>query len=181
MLLNAAQSQFLVVDVQDRLLPAITEGDRVLRQIGILLHAAALLGVPVTVTEQYPRGLGPTVPAVAELLPPDAVVLPKLAFSAASDAAVAARLASLQRRQIVMAGVEAHVCVLQSAIGFKQLGYEVFVVGDASSSRAPASASAAHARLLHAGIPWITTEMAVFEWLGVAGTDDFRVLSALIK
>jgi nicotinamidase-related amidase len=181
MLLQAPRSQLLVVDIQARLMPAVADADRVVRNTLILLQAAARLGLPVTVTEQYPKGLGATVPAVAEALPADAVVLPKIHFSAAADPAIATRVASLGRPQVVIAGAEAHVCVLQTAIGLKERGLDMFVVGDASSSRVQASASAAHARLLHAGIPWITTEMAVFEWLGQAGTDDFRALSALIK
>jgi nicotinamidase-related amidase len=181
MLLQAARSQLLVVDIQARLMPAIAEGDRVVRNTLILLQAAARLGLPVTVTEQYPKGLGATVPAIAEALPAEALVLAKIDFSAARDPTIAARVTSLSRPQVVIAGAEAHVCVLQTAIGFKERGLDVFVVGDAASSRVQASASAAHARLLHAGIPWITTEMAVFEWLGRAGTDDFRALSALIK
>jgi nicotinamidase-related amidase len=180
-LLEAPRSLLLVVDVQERLMPAIAERERVAAQAGVLVAAADRLGVPILLTEQYPKGLGPTVPAIAEALPADAVVLPKISFSAAADPAIATRIASLGRPQVVIAGAEAHVCVLQTAIGFKERGLDVFVVGDAASSRVPASASAAHARLLHAGIPWITTEMALFEWLGRAGTDDFRALSALIK
>jgi nicotinamidase-related amidase len=153
MLLQAPRSQLLVVDIQARLMPAVADADRVVRNTLILLQAAARLGLPVTVTEQYPKGLGATVPAVAEALPADAVVLPKIHFSAAADPAIATRVASLGRPQVVIAGAEAHVCVLQTAIGLKERGLDVFVVGDACSSRAPASASAAHARLLHAGIP----------------------------
>jgi nicotinamidase-related amidase len=184
MLLNADRSQLLVVDTQARLMPAIAEAERVLRHAEILLTSAERLRVPVTVTEQYPRGLGPTVPAILERLPAEAAVLPKTAFSAAAEPAIAERMASLRaagRDQIVICGVEAHVCVLQTALGLKQEGLQVFVVGDAVSSRSGASVSAARARLGHAGCQWVTSEMVVFEWLGRAATEDFRALSALIK
>lgn len=184
MLLQAARSHLVLVDVQARLMPAIAEAERVLRNARILLACAERLNVPVTATEQYPKGLGPTVDGIASALPPGAETLPKLTFSAASDEAIMARIAALRgegRDQMVLCGAEAHVCVLQTALGLQALGYRIFVVGDAVSSRAPASASAAHARLLHAGCDWITTEMAVFEWLERAGTDEFRALSALIK
>jgi len=184
MLLNAARSHLMVVDMQARLMPAILDGDRIVPQAQTLLAAAERLHVPVTVTEQYPKGLGPTVPAILEALPPAAPVLPKTAFSAARDAATMERVEGLRaegRDQVVLCGVESHVCVLQTALGLKNAGLRVYVVGDAVSSRASHSVSAACARLLHAGCHWVTTEMVVFEWLEKAGTDDFRALSALIK
>jgi nicotinamidase-related amidase len=184
MLLEAGRSHLIVVDMQARLMPAIAEADQVVRNATILLQSAKRLGIPVTIAEQYPKGLGPTVEAVVAALPPHAVILPKITFSAAADEAFAARVAMLRgegRDQAVICGAEAHVCVLQTALGLKALGYRVFVVGDATSSRSPRSASAAHARLLHAGCDWVTTEMVVFEWLERAGTDDFRALLALVK
>lgn len=184
MLLKAGRSQLLVVDLQERLVPAIDRVDRILRNVELLIRAAERLGVPATVTEQYPKGLGPTVPPVRDILPADAAILPKTAFSAAADPGAAervARLAGSGRDQLVVCGVEAHVCVLQSAIGFKQAGAEVFVVGDAVSSRSPHSVPAACARLLHAGCHWVTAEMVVFEWMERAGTEAFRALSPLLK
>lgn len=184
MLLSAQRSQLVVVDVQARLMPAISGANQVLANAGILLKGAGTLGVPVTVTEQYPKGLGATVEAVTEALPPEAVVLPKITFSAAGDAAIAERIAALRgegRDQLVVCGAEAHVCVLQTALAFRNAGFNVFVVADAVSSRSPHSVSAACARLLHAGCHWVTTEMVVFEWMERAGTDDFRALSPLIK
>lgn len=184
MLMNAARSHLLVVDIQARLMPAIHESEQVVRHATIVLQAAARLCVPVTVTEQYPKGLGPTVTSVSEALPADAAVLPKTTFSAADDPATMERVAAVRgsgRDQLVICGAEAHVCVLQSALGFRNAGFEVFVVADAVSSRAPSSVEAACARLLHAGCHWVTTEMVVFEWLGEAATDDFRALSPLLR
>ena len=121
-------------------MPAIHVGESVLRNTKILLAAAARLGVPVTVTEQYPKGLGSTVRPVQEALSPEAVVLAKTSFSAARDAGIAARVTNLRsagRDQLVVCGTEAHICVLQSALEFRRMGVEVFVVADAVSSRSP--------------------------------------------
>lgn len=165
-------------------MPAINEADRVLRQAGILLQASQRLGIPITVTEQYPKGLGSTVAAVTDHVPNDAATLPKMTFSAMGDAETRTRFESLRasgRPQAVLCGTEAHVCVLQTALDLKTAGFDVFVVGDAVSSRSAHSVSAACARLLHAGCHWVTTEMVVFEWMERAGTDAFRALSRLIK
>jgi nicotinamidase-related amidase len=184
MLLNAARSHLMVIDMQARLMPAILDGEQVIQQVSVLLEAAGRLGVPVTVTEQYPKGLGPTLPTVMDAFPRDAVILPKTSFSAAGDPATVERVTTLRaegRDQIVLCGVEAHVCVLQTALGLKNNGMKVFVAADAVSSRAASSVDAACARLLHAGCHWVTVEMVVFEWLERAATDDFRTLSPLLK
>ncbi|MXQ14496.1 hydrolase [Microvirga makkahensis] len=184
MLLNANRSHLLVVDVQARLMPAIHESDSTLKNINTLLRAALRLGVPVTVSEQYPKGLGPTVASVAEALPAATPVFVKTSFSAAADPATAEHMVRLRgegRDQLVICGAEAHICVLQSALGFKATGLETFVVADAVSSRSPHSVSAACARLLHAGCHWVTTEMVAFEWMERAATEDFRALSPLFK
>ena len=122
MLLDAERSHLVVVDLQERLMPAIHDGETSFAH-QILLAAAARLGIPVTVTEQYPKGLGNTVQPVQEALPPDAMILPKTTFSAARDAAIAERVDSPAQRgrdQLVICGTEAHVCVLQSALGFRR-------------------------------------------------------------
>lgn len=184
MLLDAARSQLLVVDLQVRLLPAILDGARIIERTKVLLQAARRLGVPVVVTEQYPKGLGSTVPAIADVLPIDSIIMPKTSFSAAGDPAIAAHVSALRgqgRDQLLICGAEAHVCVLQSALGFQEGGLNVFTIGDAISSRAAHNLEAAQARLLHSGCQWVTTEMVVFEWLEQAGTDDFRALSPLLR
>lgn len=184
MILSAKHSSLVVVDLQARLMPAIHDGAAVVANTKILLRAAARLGVPMTVTEQYPKGLGPTVPDVIESLPNDAVILPKVTFSAMRDPATAERMSLLRgegRNQVVLCGAESHICVLQTALDLRSAGLDVFVVADAVSSRSPHSVSAACARLLHAGCHWVTTEMTVFEWMERAATDDFRALSPLFK
>ena len=184
MLLSASRSHLVVVDLQERLLPAIHEHERVTRNARILLAAAARLGVPVTVTEQYPAGLGRTVAPLREALPGEARVVEKIHFSGAAEPAVAQVIAARReagRDQLVVCGTEAHVCVLQTALGLRAGPGAVYVVTDAISSRSPHSVEAARARMGQAGCALVTTEMVVFEWLERAGTDTFRALSALIK
>ncbi|MGB8274583.1 MAG: hydrolase [Alphaproteobacteria bacterium] len=180
MLMERQQSCLLVVDVQERLLPSIRNKQQVVSNCRILLTAAARLGVPVLASEQYPKGLGPTVPELRPLLP-EGAVLEKVEFSCAANRPYLERLKGLGRRQAVITGIEAHICVLQTALGLKAEGYDGFVVADAMGSRTPASHEAALARLRLAGIPAVTTEMVLFEWLGCAGTAEFKELSALIR
>lgn len=180
MLIECRKSCLLVVDVQEKLAPAMADAASVIRNAGILMRAAARLGVPLLVSEQYPQGLGPTVPELRALAP-ESARLAKVSFSCAGDPVLQQRVKAAQRSVIVIAGLEAHVCVLQSALGFRQAGYETVVVADAISSRAPASREAALQRLRENGVEVATTEMVVFEWLGQAGTPEFKELSKLIK
>ena len=181
MLLSSADACLLVVDIQDKLLPAVrATATPSSATPGVLLKAAAALGVPVLASEQYPRGIGHMVAAVAELLP-DGAVVEKLHFSCLADPGFARRFSALGRRQAVVCGLEAHVCVLQTAEQILSAGHEVFVVADAVSSRAEASHALALRRLEADGARIVTTEMVVFEWLGQAGTPVFRELSQLIK
>lgn len=180
MLMKANAGSLVIVDVQERLLPAMAEPERVLRNCGRLMRAAARLGLPMLVSEQYPRGIGATVGALRELAPAEAV-LEKLHFSCGEDPGFTARLAALQRRQVVVAGIEAHVCVLQSCLRFKEQGYDVFVVADACSSRDSRNADLAFQRLRTGGVTVASTEMVLFEWLHCAGTPEFKDLMTLIK
>ena len=180
MLVDRARSQLLIVDVQERLLPAMAEAEQVLRACSLLMTAAARLDVPITVSEQYPKGLGPTVPALANLVAENRV-LAKVDFSCAADPAIRDRLDTEGRDQLVVAGIEAHVCVLMTAMELIDAGREVFVVADAVSSRRQSSADLALDRLRAAGVSVVTTEMVLFEWLRRAGTEEFKEISRLIK
>ncbi len=180
MLIRAAESLVLLVDVQERLAPAIDDGPRVIERASILLRAAGRLGVPIVVTEQYPKGLGPTVSQLAALLG-KAPVLAKTAFSAAAEPAIAAAVARAGRRRILVCGMETHICVLQSALGFLSRGYEVLAVADAVGSRRPESRQLGLERMRAAGVVIVDVEMVLFEWLERAGTDLFREISRLIK
>lgn len=180
MLIEAGRSLLLLVDVQENLGPVMAEPRTVYRNCSLLLRAAARLGVPVIASEQYPKGLGPTMGELKALLP-DGAVMEKIHFSCAAEPTIAERLRGLGRDQIVVAGIEAHVCVLQTALGLKAAGYEVFVAGDACSSRQAANHQAALARMAAAGVGVAVSESVVFEWLHRAGTPEFKDLIALIK
>lgn len=180
MLIDAARSCLLIVDVQDSLAPVMFDPRRVYRGCGLLMRAAARLELPVVISEQYPKGLGRTAGELLALAPEEAV-MEKLHFSCAHDPAIRARIDGLGRPRIVIAGIESHICVLQSALGFKAAGYEPVVVADACASRTEANFNAAMARLADNGIEIATVEMVIFEWLHRAGTSEFKELSALVK
>ena len=183
MLIDAGKCSLLLIDMQERLLPAISGGDGVVDRCGILLKAAKTLAVPVTVSEQYPKGLGPTVAAIRNGIG-NAPVFEKLSFSCWRDGALKAHLTKHHeqgRPLVIAAGVEAHVCVLQSCIDLAQAGFGVFAVADAMSSRTPSSATLAQDRMRQAGVAIVNTEMVVFELLAGAGTAEFRELSRLIR
>ncbi len=188
MLLEARRSALVVVDLQEKLLPAIADGEAVTRRAGILLEAARTLDVPVLVTEQYPRGLGPTIGPIAAKVPNDAQIISKLSFSAGRNAdfvEAVARFGAQGRDQLVVCGTETHVCVLQTIAHLKQRETRhqsaVFLVIDASGSRSETDRQAAVARIAAFGVPCVTTEMVLFEWLEAAGSAEFKQLAKLIK
>ncbi len=183
MLLAADRSQVLVVDVQERLVPAMHAHEALVANVSILLRAALVLGVPVVASEQYPRGLGRTLPEIAVLL--SAVgggpePFEKVHFSCAAEPGFADRLAT-GRDQIVIAGIETHVCVLQTALALREAGHNCFVVADACSSRTVTNVERALARLRDAGVTVVSTEMVLFEWLHRAATPAFKALSPLVR
>jgi nicotinamidase-related amidase len=180
MLLACELSCLLIVDVQEKLTPVMTDPRRVIHQGALLIRAAARLGVPVLATEQYPKGLGPTMIDLRQLLPAQDI-LAKTHFSATADPAVLARLHLIGRQQIVLMGIEAHICVLQTALDLKSKGFKPFVVADACASRRLESEVMAWARLRQEGVPLLSLEMVIFEWLQASTNEAFRELSALIR
>lgn len=181
MILRAEDSLLVVVDVQERLLPAIHESARVVRNVDTLLKAAGLLGVPVILTEQYPKGLGRTVESVRAALPDGTSTVEKITFACTGEPAFNALVEGSVRKQIVVCGTEAHVCVLQTVLGLRQAGQAVYLAADAVSSRTADNHAAAVARMSAAGVPIVTTEMILFEWMERAGTPLFKAISALVR
>lgn len=182
MLIRAGDSCLVVIDMQERLVPAMQAPARTIRNARVLVTAAAELGVPVLMTEQYPKGLGHTVPELARAgEAANAAILPKMHFSCMEDAGFAKAFRATGRKQAVVAGMEAHICVVQTAASLMSEGVEVFVVTDATSSRTLESEKACLDRLQALGAGIVTTEMVVFEWLGQAGTPAFKTLLPLIK
>ncbi len=182
MLIHADTSCLIVIDMQERLVPAMQAPARTIHNARTLITAATELAVPVLLTEQYPQGLGATVPELAgAAAAAHAAILPKMHFSCMEDQDFAAAFEATGRRQAVIAGMEAHICVLQTAVSLMDQGFEVFVVTDATSSRPLESEKACLDRLQACGAGIVTTEMVVFEWLGRAGTPAFKALLPLIK
>ncbi len=185
-LLSVGRSQLLIVDVQEKLLPVIAESDRVLETIGFLQQAAHTLHVPIFLSEQYPKGLGATVSLISnhESKPS---AFEKLRFSAA-DGFQTARRQSLPnaderrlRDQVVVVGIEAHICVLQTALDLIARGVRVFVVADAVGSRNPNDCDVALKRIRDSGGVVCTAQSVAFEWCEVAGSDEFRQISRLVR
>lgn len=177
MLLDAALSSLVLVDLQARLMPVIEDGPAVAGRCAVLARAARLLDVPVVATEQYPKGLGGTIDQVAPLV--DRTVA-KLSFDASAEPGLTDALDPV-RRTLVVAGCEAHVCVLQTALGLRSGGFAVVVVADAVGSRRAADRAAALARLERSGVGIVTSEMVLFEWLRRSDHPRFKDVHALIR
>jgi nicotinamidase-related amidase len=182
--LEPASSLLLVVDVQERLAPAMPPPalERLVANGRLLLEAARLLQVPVVATEQYPRGLGPTIAALAEPLGAVGVQpIEKLAFGAADEPRVTQAIARSSPRSVVVIGMETHVCVFQTVRELVRRGYSTFVVADAVTSRRDENRTLGLSLCERAGGIVLPAESVVFDWLGVAGTDAFRALSKLMR
>lgn len=180
MLIRAKDSVLVVIDVQERLVPAMQAPARTLHNTKLLLAAAKINHVPVILTEQYPKGLGHTVPEIKQAAG-DSIIIPKMHFSCMEDSNFAETFRSMGAKQAILVGMEAHICVVQTAASLVEEGYEVFVVSDATASRTIESENACLERLSASGVSIVTTEMVVFEWLGQAGTKAFKELLPHIK
>ena len=180
MLLESQRSILLVVDVQERLAPAIAGSEKLVDRISTLLKAAGELDVPVLATEQYSKGLGPTVAPLAGLLPLGSVV-EKIHFNAALEPGFVERVRELGRPQIVVTGTEAHVCVLQTTLGLKAAGFDCFLVADAVGSRDPDNRHFGMERMRANGVEIVTSEMVMFEWLRRGATPAFKRVLPLIR
>lgn len=180
--LSAEESLLVVIDVQERLCKAMDE--QVLGQLtantAILLEAAHELQVPVAITEQYVKGLGTTVDALAEKAG-TAPRYEKMAFSCCGCSEFVEQLRNSGRRQIVITGMETHVCVLQTVLELLDAGYQVQVVRDAVMSRSKRNWNTALEEMRQAGAVITCTEAVLFKWLRVAGTEPFKKLSKLVK
>jgi nicotinamidase-related amidase len=175
--LSVQDSALLVIDVQEKLLPAIAGTPRLLLNLAFLLDAARAVGVPILATEQYPKGLGPSHRAIAERLPAERPA--KVVFSCGGVPEVIAGLSG--RPTVLLAGIEAHVCVLQTALDLLGRGLRVFVAADAVASRDEYDREIALLRLEHAGAVLTTVEAAAFEWLGTAAAPAFKAISLLVQ
>jgi len=182
-LLGSDHSVLVLVDMQTRLLAAMpgTQAEEMLSNCRKLLQAATMLAVPVLVTEQYPKGLGSTEPEIVRNLPPGIEIFEKTGFSCCAAQGFNTALARTERRQVIVLGQEAHVCVLQTALELLQESYQVYVVEDAVCSRQPEHKLSALRRLRQQGGTVINHESVLFEWLRDAKHPNFKVISSLIR
>lgn len=170
----------MLIDFQERLFPNVYEHSSVLMRVDLLLTAAKLLEIPLLVTEQYPKGLGGSIDGIRNALP-DMQPLTKMDFSCVAAPGFKEKLSSLQRDQIVLTGIETHICVAQTALDLAAQGENVFIAADATSSRRPLDAQLALRRMERSGLTITTAEAVVFEWLRRAGTDEFKALQPKLK
>lgn len=180
MLINANTSCLLVVDIQAKLNPVMFDPVRAPQGAAKLLLGADILGVPALVTEQYSKGVGPTVDDLQDFMPPGSP-LEKNSFSCLADEAFKARFEALGKKQAVICGIEAHICVLQTSLDLLSSGIEVFVVEDATASRTVENHSAGIERIRHAGGQVVSVEMVLFEWLRHSNAPAFKEISRMIK
>lgn len=176
--MSARDTGLLVIDVQAKLMPLIPDTGPLVRNIAFLIDGARLLDMPVQATEQYPKGLGSTIPELIERLPERPS---KVEFSCCAVPAVAEGFRRAGRPKVVLAGIETHVCVMQTALDLLSQDFQVYVPADAVASRSAVDHDRALTRLERAGVVITTTEAALFEWVGGAGHPQFKAVSRLVQ
>lgn len=174
------RSAVLVLDMQEKLLPQIDQSEKVIAQVGRLIDGANALAVPVLVTEQYRKGLGDTVEPLKNKLATAVCNEEKMLFSALI-APVLARLRELEVTQVVVCGIETHICVLQTCMDLIEKGFETAVVVDAVSSRRPVDKEVGLMRMQQIGIVPVTVESLLLEWVKEAGTEAFKAILPVIR
>ncbi len=181
--LSAENSLLILVDIQAKLSAVMPEAEAelMMENTGSLLEAAVILNIPVLLTEQYPKGLGATDAGIASKLPAATKAFEKTGFSCCAAEDFCAALESSGRNQVILAGLEAHVCVLQTALELLHNGYQVYVVEDAVCSRKAEHKFYALQRLQQQGITITNHESVLFEWLRDARHPDFRSISGLLR
>ena len=180
MRINREDCTGLVVDIQEKLFPHMNGKDTLLGKCSILLEGLKVLGVPLMVTEQYPKGLGSTIGPLKDILDQQEP-FEKMAFSCCDEPAFRLALERSGHSQIIICGIEAHVCVLQTTVDLLELGYHPVVVADCIDSRNPGDKAIALERMRREGALITSCESILFELARMAGTDEFRKISSLVK
>jgi len=182
-LCSAQHSQLLIIDIQERLASAMRADilEMIIKHNKIMIAAANELDIPVIHSEQYPKGLGPTVSELSDSLNDKSVSFTKTCFACSEEDGFNELISKQKRKHIVIGGIESHICVLQSALQLQRLGYTVFVVEDATCSRKKSNHKNAIARLRQNGITVSNVESVMFEWLRDAKHESFKKLSSLIR
>jgi nicotinamidase-related amidase len=179
-MLDIEKSSLVVVDVQGKLATLMYDRDTLFKNIQILIQAAKILDIPVLWCQQCPAALGPTIPEIAELLA-DNEPINKASFSCCGDAQFISKLKSINRPQILLTGIETHVCIYQTAVCLREKGFTVNVIADAVSSRTLDNKQIAISKMQAAGINIYSTEMALFELLKTADHPQFKQITKLVK
>ncbi|MCS6862977.1 MAG: hydrolase [Abditibacteriales bacterium] len=179
--LRREAAALFVVDIQEKLMPLIFERERVVRNAVLLIETAKVLGLPMVVTEQYPQGLGTTLPEIRQALGAFYQPIAKLTFSGCGIQAAQEAMQTTGRTQWLIVGIESHVCVVQTVLDMLEMGLEVYVAADAVSSRAESNYRLGLERMRDAGAVLTSAEMAIYEMLREAGTEEFRAILKLVK
>ncbi|MDR3196745.1 MAG: hydrolase [Planctomycetaceae bacterium] len=180
-ILSPENSLLFVVDIQERLMPVINKSSTVIFNTRRLLNSAQLLGIPVIVSEQYPKGLGNTVTEIAQAIPKTTPVIAKQSFSVCAVEEVRKELEKYPAPKIILCGVETHVCILQSTFDLLTMGKDVVLAVDAVGSRFPIDEEIALRRLESSGVTLATTESVMFEWCGTSEHPHFKTISRFAK
>lgn len=176
MLLDKEDSLLLLIDVQEKLVPVVLNREPFIQCCEWMLKLAQRMNIPILVSEEYPQGLGSTLKQFQAYFNQQNCI-DKLHFSCMSEPKFKEHLTRFQKKQLILIGMETHVCVLQTALEMRSEGYDVFVVVDAVSCRGEQNRSYGLKRMKQAGVYLVTSEMVFFEWLKKAGTPEFKMLS----
>lgn len=179
-MLDLNNTALIIIDVQGKLANLMYQKESLFKNLTQIIKGAILLKIPIIMTEQNPKGLGPTIPEITELLP-DIEPIPKMSFSCCGESDFMESLKEIGRSQLLITGIETHICVYQTSVDLVRMGYEVQVVSDAVSSRVQENRQLALQRMNDAGIRPVSVEMALFELIKTAEYPDFRKLSSIIK
>jgi len=181
MLLNADDSVLLVVDSQASLMPKVFDSARITAVINKLVSIARVLSIPILITEHYPEGLKPSIPEITDHLGGDYKPITKKVFSCYGSEELLRNIHTLNRKTLVLVGIETHICIFQTAIQFKESNFDVFVLADGISCRSRFDHELALERMRCSGIELLSWEMAAYEWMRRADTPEFKKVLPFIK
>jgi isochorismate hydrolase len=179
-MLNIEDVVLLLVDIQGKLAQLMHEKERLFRNLQTLVKGVQVLEVPILWMEQNPEGLGPTIPEIANLLT-DITPISKMSFSCCQNTSFVKALAGLNRKQVLIAGIEAHICVYQTTAELIDMGYAVHVAADAVSSRTEENKTIGLQKMKDAGASWTSVETLLFELLRVAEGEKFKTMLKIVK
>jgi len=179
-MLETDNSVLLVIDVQEKLSRLVHQREKLIENIQRLIKGMKVFEIPVIITEQYPQGLGATISEIVGLLP-DIKRLPKISFSCCGDSNILRELEALDRNQVLVCGIESHVCVYQTVVDLIKFGYAVYIVTDAVSSRSAENRRIAFYLMDKTGATLTSTETLLFELLKIAQGDKFKAINRIVK